>query len=433
MWRLALSSLRLARLPVPQLSGASFSVSGARCGSPPVQIRAADIVVGSSSWNSLWLRDNCRCPACWHPETKQRQLDTLRLLEKPTLYHPLRVEVRGTDSLHVQWQDAHESVYSLAWLRQTYGLHAERPKRFIWQAADFSTPAEATGTPLPQIDLASFTQDQHAAVFEWVSLLQRYGFVIINGVAPQVETMRQVIESIAPLFNSMFGDVWDISQVDTSAEWNAEHRDTAYSNGPIGPHTDGCYSWSPPGVQFFQIATTAVQGGANYFVDGFKLAQRLQRDHPESFKLLSTVPIAYHYDDDTLGNHLVATHRIFSLDATGECYRCHFNDSDRLPFQCPPEQIVPFYQAYGHLLALLEAPAFHLRLQLRPDQLLATDNWRVLHAREGFSGHRRLMGGYIERDTYTRRVIDSNSSAHVGGKRTCSLSEKTDAAHTAAP
>ena len=250
--------------------------------------------------------------------------------------------------------------------------------------------------------------------------MHRYGFAIINGVDPDLPAMRAVIQHLAPLFPSMFGDAWDISQIDTSAEWSAEHRDTAYSNGAIGPHTDGCYSWSPPGVQFFQIATTASAGGSNYLVDGFRVASLLRERDADAYALLSRVPVSYHYDDDGQGNHQQATHCVFSHDERGQLLRFHFNDSDRLPFAGGAAQVAAFYRAYGALNALLNDPAQRLVLRLRPDQLMATDNWRVLHAREGFSGSRRLMGAYIDRDAYTRKLLKADFQ--LGPKRVCTRS-----------
>ena len=368
-----------------------------------------------SSWNLLWLRDNCRCPHCWYTETAQRQLNTLRLISSPELYSPRSAHIED-HALVVSWLDGHRSIFSLGWLR----AHAQKARyplaKLQWRGPTFSQHGE----PLPELALKEVQEQGSAGVDRWLTLLQKYGFVIIDGVEPEVGAMRAVVESIGPLFDSMFGDVWDISQIEAGGEWEAEHRDTAYSNGPIGPHTDGCYSWAPPGVQFFQIATTARVGGANYLVDGFQVASALKRQSPEAYELLARTPISYHYDDSTQGNHLKATHPVFSHDENGDLLRFHFNDSDRLPFACPPDQMASFYRAYGLLLGLLNDPVNRVTLQLRPDQLLASDNWRVLHARESFSGTRRLMGAYLERDTYSRRLLASKSKLpRVTSKRLC--------------
>lgn len=336
-----------------------------------------------------------------------RQAEKAYLQARPTLTTATRTDdAASTEQLKlvVEWGDKHVSEFPIDWLMH-YALKSrggQPQSKYLWQAKDFTEEVRQ----LPQLDVHEIMHGaDKEGVRQWLSLLTEYGFVIVNGVANDVESMRSVIERIAPVQQSLFGDVWDITQREAEAAWNAEHRDTAYSNDPIGPHTDGCYSWAPPGVQFFQIATTARLGGTNYFVDGFKLAETFRTQHPNDYRLLTDIPISYHYDDCDLNHHMQATRPIFQHDETGNILRVHFNDYDRLPFACHPDQIEEFYSAYGRLLELVNSQENHLRLHLRPDQLLATDNWRVLHAREGFSGNRRLMGAYIERDAITRVIL----------------------------
>ncbi len=39
----------------------------------------------------------------------------------------------------------------------------------------------------------------------------------------------------------------------------------------------------------------------------------------------------------------------------------------------------------------------------RPGDAVLFDNWRVLHGRLAYTGHRHLAGGYINREDYERR------------------------------
>ena len=64
----------------------------------------------------VYLRENCRCPACYMDERKSR-----------TLYSPKEVDLDITaesanwntenDQLEVNWGDGHNSHYSLKWLK----------------------------------------------------------------------------------------------------------------------------------------------------------------------------------------------------------------------------------------------------------------------------------------------------------------------------
>ena len=69
---------------------------------------------GRDSWSKFhfdWLRDNCPCTQCKHPEYDQRLLTTL---EDPV---PANVDVEGSgDAVEVEWRDGHRSQYPYHWL-----------------------------------------------------------------------------------------------------------------------------------------------------------------------------------------------------------------------------------------------------------------------------------------------------------------------------
>ena len=48
---------------------------------------------------------------------------------------------------------------------------------------------------------------------------------------------------------------------------------------------------------------------------------------------------------------------------------------------------------------------------LAPGEALLFDNWRVLHGRAAYTGHRRLCGGYVNReDVESRRRVSASTS-----------------------
>ena len=56
------------------------------------------------------------------------------------------------------------------------------------------------------------------------------------------------------------------------------------------------------------------------------------------------------------------------------------------------------YEAIAALWALLRDTHYHLNLKLRPGELIAYDNNRILHGRKSFdpnSGERHLQGCYM--------------------------------------
>lgn len=80
---------------------------------PSLKTAVKDVAV----FHFNWLRDNCRCPQCFHPNTRQKLHSSGSI--NPFI-KPKRVEL-FSKSLNVEWdddEDAHKSVYDLSWLEK---------------------------------------------------------------------------------------------------------------------------------------------------------------------------------------------------------------------------------------------------------------------------------------------------------------------------
>ncbi len=151
-------------------------------------------------------------------------------------------------------------------------------------------------------------------------------------------------------------------------------------------------------------------------VDGFKIAEEIRTSSPEHFKILSTVPFAYHYTDKEY--RLVNSNPCFVLDSqSGELKRVHFNDADRLPLtlaqvesleklglsgDVPPMQRL--YEAIREFILTSRKESLVYRFQLEPGSLLLFNNLRLLHARTAFTGVRRMAGGYVDKEYYDSKL-----------------------------
>ncbi|MGI9054066.1 MAG: 3-hydroxyacyl-CoA dehydrogenase NAD-binding domain-containing protein, partial [Ilumatobacteraceae bacterium] len=87
-------------------------------------------------FHHLWLRDNCPCTDCLHPQTHERVLDTFSI---DAQIAPVTFEVLD-DALAIDWPDGHRTVLSLDWLGERCACSACRlaaapaPPR-TWDAA----------------------------------------------------------------------------------------------------------------------------------------------------------------------------------------------------------------------------------------------------------------------------------------------------------
>lgn len=337
----------------------------------------------------LWLRDHCPGPQTHHPQTGQRLIDTFRI-PRDIAARTVQVEADG-GRLCIEW--ASEELISrfpaefLASLR-------EDPERL--PIARRTWDADSIGRELPQVGYATMLTDE-SALRECLERVARYGFCFIEEVPPTPEATRAVAQRIAYIRETIFGGYWDFTA-------NLEHNDTAYTSAAIGPHTDGTYSLDAPGYQMLHCLAAECTGGENVLVDGFRVAEIMQRDYADDFRTLTEVAIPGQYRDDERGIHLLARRPLFRLDGRGDLVQVSYNNHDRAPFVLAPARLEAFYAALATFARLCADPSLHYRRRLLPGSVLLFDNWRVLHARDAYRGNRRLAGAYLNKEDVDSRL-----------------------------
>ena len=332
----------------------------------------------------IWLRDHCRAPESYDAATNQRRVDTFAI---PGDLAAAAVAVGDAGAvLEVTWrQEDLTSRYDSAFLRAQAFDEAGLPARQLW----------AEGPPAPVRHGFAEILESDAALRGLLSDFWRDGLVVVDGLPSELAATRRLAERIAYVRETIFGGVWHFQA-------DGARADSAYSNEAVGLHTDGTYSEDPPGLQCLHCLAFDGEGAFNVFADGFRVAERLQSDAPEAFRLLGEVEVPGEYLGD--GVHLLARHAVLGLEPGGALRRVCFNNFDRAPFRPQPEVTEAFYAALRRFHALLSEEAFHLRLQLGPGLAVLFDNWRVLHARTGFTGHRHMAGFYLNREDLESRL-----------------------------
>jgi trimethyllysine dioxygenase len=337
----------------------------------------------------LWLREHAHDVDTFHPVTQQRQLHTAGVDE--TL-RGVAVEVDG-DAVVVSWSDGNTpSRLPVEFLHTHRSPTSARPavEPHLWDSESI-----AEHWPVVEHDAVMSGDD---GIREWLDQIARFGFCIVNGVPTTMEATEALIRRVGYVRETIFGGMWDF-QADLSK------ADTAYTNLELLPHTDGTYSHDAPGLQLLHCLAFDGTGGESTMVDGFRIASELRARHPDAYEVLSTVEVPGQYLGD--GSHLMAARPVFRHDRSGTLVQVSFNNADRAPFTLPPDEMLAFYNA----LRRFEELANDHRLQWRrvnpPGQAMLFDNWRVLHGRCAYTGHRHLCGGYVNREDYEsrRRVL----------------------------
>jgi alpha-ketoglutarate-dependent taurine dioxygenase len=155
-------------------------------------------------------------------------------------------------------------------------------------------------------------------------------------------------------------------------------------------------------LQFLHNISHNGTGGMSMIADGFHLAERLRSEHPDTFHYLTTNKIKFWYNDEN--ECLFAEDYVIRLNEQGTVVQFRWNDLDRYP--PPPQDLeaTSTYYQHTHILnQFIADPRFQYTFKLRPGTTLCVDNWRLMHGRTAFTGLRRMVGAYIQRDTYESR------------------------------
>lgn len=335
-----------------------------------------------------WLRDHCTCAQCRHPDTQQRLLDTFAL--PPGLKAAALELGAGGRLLSVTWSDGHQSSFSAGYLAAALApVGILGSETTTWNddeiAADF-----------PQMPYEAVMAED-SALEAYLEKLERFGFCFVEGTPATPEATRGFATRIAYIRETIFGGYWDFTA-------NMEHKDTAYTSMAIGPHTDGTYSFDAPGYQMFHCLAFDGVGGENVFVDGFRIAEIMRRETPELYQVLTEIEVPGQYIDHERGIHLMARRPLFRRDATGRLAQVSFNNLDRAPFALEPSRQALFAEAYATFARHANDRALQYRRRLAPGSLVLFDNWRLLHARDAYSGYRRLAGAYLNKEDVESRL-----------------------------
>jgi len=232
----------------------------------------------------VWLRDNCRCPACFHDSSQSRQLDWDHF---DTSVKPLNVHMDADKKqLHIRWSDEHESFYDLEWLKhrsfdkdsqRSYLEEFYRPKTRHWAGAEFQEIAQR------------FEYDQvmseDAALQKWLQALAVYGVALLSGAPLDDGVVRRLAERVGFIRRTTYGEEF-IVQAKPGAQ------NYAYLSLPLPLHTDlPYYEYKPSANILHCVVQTKSKGGSNLLVDAYHIADRLRKEHPSDFELLSQVPV----------------------------------------------------------------------------------------------------------------------------------------------
>ncbi|XP_034033610.1 trimethyllysine dioxygenase, mitochondrial isoform X2 [Thalassophryne amazonica] len=251
-------------------------------------------------FNFVWLRDHCRSAASYNHQTRQRKLDTGSLDLSIT---PESARVHE-DQLVLTWPGGHVTEYGLSWLAENsyeaQKLSSVQP-RVLWNSEIYQ-----------KADVRAAKWDKFMECCDELKMFLQsyllYGVAFVEGVPASVEATQAVTQRVSLIRETTYGRMWSFTS-------DFSRGDTAYSRDALDRHTDTSYFHEPCGIQVFHCLRHEGTGGRTLLVDGFYSSEKLRKQSPESFELLSRVPIRHEYIENIENhqNHMIGTGPVLNV------------------------------------------------------------------------------------------------------------------------
>ncbi len=358
----------------------------------------------TSLYHYIWLRDNCACAACG-PHSSGSRFQAL--LDIPDDIAPSQADHDEFTTIVTWAGDGHRSCFDGGWLRQHCYSCTECARRGCKK-----TLWDSSLTELPAVDyrLAQSSAREWRLLFANVA---EYGFVVIKNMGVEYHEIERLAARIGYVRNTHFGPVTDLTLRNTPGH---------LSDFPTGilPHTDETYRPVPTGINIFHcIKPSDDGGGASMLVDAHQCAAQMRTEHPDAFRLLSSLPIQH---ERRASDEIIRSrHPAFTLDWEGNIMEVRLNERTMSGLALPDNLMQRAYQALRLALRLAYNSSNRITYHLEAGEALVFDNLRVLHGRTGFSGERLIRQSNVMRDEFYAKLafLDEVSPPETPNREHC--------------
>ena len=220
-----------------------------------------------------------------------------------------------------------------------------------------------------------------------------YGFVIIKNIPTESNYIVKFANSIGSVRRTNFGEHFNVKS-------KSDPNDLAYTSLHITPHTDNPYRNPVPCIQILHCIENEVSGGYSTLVDGYTVSEKLKKEDPDAYKILTEVKVRFKFTDKTV--MLEDWSELIHLDDDKNFKQVRF--SPRLDYvpMLEKNKLDQYYKARKKLSDLYNSKKNEVKFKLKPKDLMMMDNHRILHGRTKFDpeeGKRFLQGCYIDFDS----------------------------------
>ena len=225
-----------------------------------------------------------------------------------------------------------------------------------------------------------------------------YGFVIVKNVPTENNYIVKFANSIGSVRRTNFGEHFNVKS-------KSNPNDLAYTTLHLSPHTDNPYRNPVPCIQLLHCIENEVSGGYSTLVDGYTVSEKLKKEDPKAYKILTEVKVRFKFTDKNV--MLEDWSELIHLDDEKNFKQVRF--SPRLDYvpMLDKDKLDQYYKARKKLSDMYNSEKNRIEFKLAPKDLMMMDNYRVLHGRTKFDpeeGERFLQGCYIDFDSTEGRL-----------------------------
>ena len=329
----------------------------------------------------FWLRERVNGDKFLDIKTKQRLFDPTQIQENITINDINLSE----DFLEVTFNDGASTRLSIQELIEEFSNNnfIKLIKKVEWDSS------------LNDFNIFKFKENlsEKEEMYNALINFYKYGFVVFKNVPTKDNFLINFANSIGSVRRTNFGEFFNVRS-------KPNPNDLAYTSLPLAPHTDNPYSNPVPCIQILHCIENNVQGGLSTLVDGFTVTEKLKKDFPKYYKILSEVKVRFQFVDQSVV--LEDWAEMIRVDENGEFKQVRF--SPRLDFVplLDLDRLELYYNARKKISELYNSDKYRIQFRLSPGDLLMMDNYRLLHGRTAYDaneGDRFLQGCYIDYDS----------------------------------
>ena len=329
----------------------------------------------------FWLRERVNGDTYIDKKTKQRLFDPTKLNEN------VKIDTLNLskDFLEITFNDgvcAKLTVQSI--LEEFTNINdIEYIKKIKWNSS------------LKNFNYFEFSQNlfEEKEMYKALIHFYRFGFVIFRKVPTKNNFILNFANSIGSVRRTNFGEFFNVKS-------KSDPNDLAYTSLALAPHTDNPYRNPVPCIQILHCIENKVNGGQSTLVDGYTVTEKLKKDFPNYYKILTETKVRFQFIDQTVV--LEDWAEMIKLNDQGQFKQVRF--SPRLDFVPLMEKskLKLFYLARKKISELYNSNKYRIEFNLSQGDLLMIDNYRLLHGRTSYDpeeGERFLQGCYIDYDS----------------------------------